>query len=66
MNDQRSLTDQMRDLIPIANRKGLYDAADYIEKHFPAEYHRNAIYERPPMDAPPERRLRLVKGNDEA
>lgn len=30
MNDQRSVTDQLRDLIPIANQHGLYDAADYL------------------------------------
>lgn len=32
MNDQRSLTDQLRDLIVLANRAGLYDAADVVEK----------------------------------
>lgn len=28
--DQRSLRDQLTDLITIANRHGLYDAADFI------------------------------------
>jgi hypothetical protein len=39
MPDQRSLVDQLRDLIPLANRAGMYDAADYIrdvvESHEP-------------------------------
>lgn len=30
MNDQRSVTEQLRDLIAVANQKGLYDAADYL------------------------------------
>lgn len=30
MPDQRSLMDQLRTLIPIANERGLYDAADYL------------------------------------
>ena len=30
MADQRSTTDQLRDLIAIANQKGMYDAADYL------------------------------------
>lgn len=29
---QRSLEDQLRDLIPFANRLGLYDAADFLAK----------------------------------
>ena len=28
--DQRSLTDQLKALIPVANRQGLYDAADFL------------------------------------
>lgn len=32
MGDQRSLTDQLQDLIGIANKHGLYDAADYITR----------------------------------
>jgi hypothetical protein len=28
--DQRSLLDQLRDLIPLANQAGMYDAADYL------------------------------------
>lgn len=32
MNDQRSLTDQLKDLIPVATERGLYDAADYLKK----------------------------------
>ena len=30
MNDQRSLYDQLRALILLANTEGLYDAADYL------------------------------------
>jgi hypothetical protein len=30
MNDQRSLVDQLRDLIPVANKMGSYDAADFL------------------------------------
>jgi hypothetical protein len=30
MPDQRSLTDQLKALIPVANQQGLYDAADYL------------------------------------
>ena len=30
MNAQKSITDQLRDLILIANEHGLYDASDYI------------------------------------
>ncbi len=30
MNSQQSLYDQLRELIQIANKNGLYDAADYI------------------------------------
>jgi hypothetical protein len=32
--DQRSLTDQMRDLMILANVTKMYDAADYIAKKF--------------------------------
>jgi hypothetical protein len=65
MNDQRSLTDQMRDLIPVAIDMGMYDAADFIERKFPREP-RSTIFERPPMESPPKlRHLRVVK-NDEA
>jgi hypothetical protein len=35
MNDQRSVTDQMRDLVQLANRNGLYDAADWVNRFFP-------------------------------
>ena len=31
MNDQRSLTDQLKDLILIAEEKGMYDAADFLK-----------------------------------
>lgn len=31
MNDQRSLIDQLIDLIHLANKNGLYDAADYLK-----------------------------------
>ena len=57
---QDSLTDQMRDLIPYAIERGMYDAADYINKVFPSK---GVIYERRPMDAPPtllEKHLKLV------
>ena len=30
MPDQRSLYDQLKDLYVLANRNGLYDAADYV------------------------------------
>ena len=30
MPDQRSVTDQLRDLVVMANRAGMYDAADLI------------------------------------
>jgi len=30
--DQRSVTDQLRTLVVIANREGLYDAADLIQE----------------------------------
>lgn len=29
---QDSLTEQLRDLIPIAEREGMYDAADYLKR----------------------------------
>lgn len=32
MNDQRSTYDQLRDLVQLANRHGLYDAADFVER----------------------------------
>ena len=32
--DQRSLTDQMRDLMILANATKMYDAADYIARKF--------------------------------
>ena len=31
---QDSLTDQMKDLYNVANKFGLYDAADYIRRNF--------------------------------
>lgn len=30
MNDQRSVTEQLRELVALANKTGLYDAADWI------------------------------------
>jgi len=30
MNDQRSTTDQLQDLVRLANAHGLYDAADFV------------------------------------
>jgi hypothetical protein len=30
MNDQRSVTEQLKDLIGVANKMGLYDAADFL------------------------------------
>ena len=35
MNDQRSVTDQMWDLVLLAQQQGLYDAADWIKRFFP-------------------------------
>jgi hypothetical protein len=32
VNDQRSTTEQLRDLIGIANERGLYDAADFCRR----------------------------------
>jgi hypothetical protein len=29
---QESLLDQLKELIPIANKEGLYDAADYLSE----------------------------------
>ena len=39
--DQRSVTDQVRDTITMANLMGMYDAADWIVKAFfdrPSDY----------------------------
>lgn len=33
VQDQRSLTDQLLALYALANRNGLYDAADYVRQH---------------------------------
>lgn len=33
MNDQRSLIEQLQDLVFIANKEGLYDAADFISNY---------------------------------
>lgn len=33
MNDQRSLTAQLRDVLRYCNAEGMYDAADFIERH---------------------------------
>jgi hypothetical protein len=33
MNSQVSLTDQLKKLIPIANKNGLYDAADFLKSY---------------------------------
>lgn len=33
MNDQRSLLDQLRELIELANKNGLYDAADFLAQY---------------------------------
>lgn len=35
MPRQDSTTDQMYDLLRLANAEGLYDAAQWIEDHFP-------------------------------
>lgn len=32
MPDQRSVTDQLRDLIPVADKMGMYDAADHLRR----------------------------------
>lgn len=32
MNDQRSVTDQLRDAVQLCNERGLYDAADAIQR----------------------------------
>jgi hypothetical protein len=33
MPDQRSLYEQLRDLVQLANRAGMYDAADFVRGH---------------------------------
>jgi hypothetical protein len=33
LQDQRSLIDQLKDLVPLANKHGLYDAADWLSSH---------------------------------
>ena len=38
MNRQDSLFDQLRDLIPIADREGMYDAADYLARVVAGEF----------------------------
>lgn len=35
--DQRSVTAQLQDLIPLANQNGLYDAADWVQTHLEAK-----------------------------
>lgn len=35
MNDQRSVTEQLQDLIRLANEKGMYDAADWLRARIP-------------------------------
>lgn len=35
---QDSLHDQLRDLIPIANQNGMYDAADYLQHVIESNY----------------------------
>jgi hypothetical protein len=45
MPDQRSTTEQMRDLITIANLAGMYDAADWILDNF---FDRRSDYIRMP------------------
>lgn len=37
MNDQRSLTDQLRDAVRLCVEAGMYDAADAIERTFLGE-----------------------------
>jgi hypothetical protein len=32
VQDQRSLTEQLQDLVILANKNGLYDAADYLHQ----------------------------------
>jgi hypothetical protein len=33
VQDQRSLTEQLRELVLLANKAGLYDAADYVQQN---------------------------------
>jgi hypothetical protein len=35
MNDQRSVTDQLETLLSLANKNGLYDAADWLKTRMP-------------------------------
>jgi len=46
LNDQRSLTAQLRDLVLLANKNGLYDAADWVETHL-----RQSQYQPTPSEA---------------
>lgn len=39
MNSQNSLTDQLKELVTLANKNGLYDAADYINNKLEANKH---------------------------
>lgn len=42
MPDQRSVTDQLRDLIIHANRQGMYDAADVLQGLLRPEFRVNS------------------------
>jgi hypothetical protein len=35
MPDQRSVTDQLKTLLELANKNGLYDAADWLKQRMP-------------------------------
>jgi len=36
MNSQASVTDQLMDLVKLANKNGLYDAADWLSQRLPS------------------------------
>lgn len=38
MNDQRSLSDQIADLLAIADERGMYDASDWLREAFQKEF----------------------------
>jgi hypothetical protein len=47
--DQRSVTDQLNDLVTLANKHGLYDAADWLKSTL-----RQNQYQSTPSDPTPQ------------
>lgn len=51
MNDQRSLQDQLDDLIDVAMSRGMYDAADFLARQAPDRFvEDDVIYFERPID----------------